>query len=998
MGLFMAYLMAVRGSAQTSVYHIPGYSVTHITEDNGLPQNTIKGIAVGPAGYIWLATEAGLVRYDGRRFRLFTKQEMGTKYPRIAIMGRNPQTGNLYALTEDYEQVRLEPGNGYPVFVPLDSSLTDSNLSRRYGVPIGSDIFNRSMPFPMFENKWALMHVSADTFFLASSRHVTFRTPQKILWETDAVKKPGQYFFWYHGKLFLYNAQGHFDEVTPQGIKPALRISGYKKFIWNYPQNQAFILTQKNELLLLEPDAKNGLRLEPFMTGIPAGFDPGMVFHLQKQIVFLGSLRQGLLICKKQYFRTVSADGAGHNAIHYGILAEGNNIITSKKKRILPNGTEHTLINDDYNDFNVTLTRLGHDTVLFAQANDILVYSLKHEKWLKTIPMGDKITCLYTDTRHHIWVATADSGVYRLTPTLQPKLQFQVPYDVNTMNEVIPGHLLLGTGSGLFSYYMHQQRLSAYPHTQNLGIRHTLLSQKGYLYLSTYGDGIFMVDKNGNVYALPTDRLLYLKMAHCMLQDRKGRLWISTNKGLFCVPEKELLLYASGEQQQVMYHYFGQESGFKNSEFNGGCQPCGIKLASGEFAFPSMNGVVLFHPDSVHFLWPDKQLEVERISIDDVLLESAPDTVHVQRNFRQLEIYLTTPYYGSHPNMLLEYTTDSTRHDQWAPVHSDRRVSFTSLPSGYSYVTFRKKKIPSPGAYSYTTLVLYKPKAFWEFSLFWGLIILLGTLSVTLLIRFRMRTLKQRNRKLAEAIEKARRELLVTIDTLTETAQKLEKKTRFQQWLTSSIVHDLRGPLRFINFYGGDIRKEQDETTPAQNKFLKSVYFSALKIYNYSDNLVQLLRIEQAGDFPPEKTDFMELVDDKLEQFREQARWNNITLVLDPESDPFIYVNQAALSIILQNLLDNSIKNFKNGRVHLSLKNSDSRSVIEIQDEGPGMPPDLLWKFNQQPYDEMNHENASGLGLWLVKSLMVQTAGQIRFQNLPQKGLLVTLIWEIPME
>src|SRR5258708_29931905 len=42
--------------------------------ENGLPQNTIHRITQGADGYIWIATEEGLARFDGIKFAVFDKQ------------------------------------------------------------------------------------------------------------------------------------------------------------------------------------------------------------------------------------------------------------------------------------------------------------------------------------------------------------------------------------------------------------------------------------------------------------------------------------------------------------------------------------------------------------------------------------------------------------------------------------------------------------------------------------------------------------------------------------------------------------------------------------------------------------------------------------------------------------------------------------------------------------------------------------------------------------
>jgi len=53
-----------------------GYSVTHWTVEDGLPQSTITSLAQTPDGYLWCGTTAGLLRFDGTRFRLFSRREI----------------------------------------------------------------------------------------------------------------------------------------------------------------------------------------------------------------------------------------------------------------------------------------------------------------------------------------------------------------------------------------------------------------------------------------------------------------------------------------------------------------------------------------------------------------------------------------------------------------------------------------------------------------------------------------------------------------------------------------------------------------------------------------------------------------------------------------------------------------------------------------------------------------------------------------------------------
>ena len=970
---------------QQADYAIPGYSVAHYTDENGLPQNSIKNIGMDDRGYIWLATEAGLVRYDGRNFRLLSKEEMGIRHPRIYFMGRSPINNQLYAFSEENDQVKWKASGQKPIFYQLPAFFSDTVLSSLHRHPLTSVTHHLPVDFQSPAQKHMLIHVTPDSFYIVMPGHVVYRTYRHIVWETDTPDDPRLLLYWQGKRIYFYTPEGSFLEVTPRGTVAALQVPGFKKMVWNNVEQQTFIITRENKVYLLGTGPKGNLAMQPFLDYFPPDFEVETMYHIKKQVLFVGGMRQGLLVCKKNQFRMLASDLPDNESVFYGIYPyDGTTILTSRKSLIDIAGKKPpvTLPKGNFVPFNRSLTQTRNGTFLIAQQDSLMAYS-PQGRFLKTVSFHNQVSALYTDRKSRTWVATVDSGVYLLNDDLARQKRFVFPsiQYVNYMMDVTDNLFLLGTRNGLFWFSVGDPHIRPYPETEHYNVRSIFRSRNNRLYLCTYGDGIILLGPRGPI-PLPEDKAGYLNTVHCIQEDHKGRIWISTNKGLFYTHEMDIIRYAEKKITRVYYHYINKESGLKTNEFNGGCQPCGLSFPSGDIVFPSMNGLALFNPDTIFTLQPKRELDIEKIAVDDRFLDKTGDTVSLERTFKRLEIYLTTPFYGSPENLSYEYTYDSTRHDSWVPINTpNSSIAFTSLPPGYSYISFRQKRVVGSGAFSYRTLVLYRARAFWEIPLFWGVCVALMALAVVLLVRLRTQTLKQRNRNLAMAVDEA--------------VGQLEKKTRFQQWLTSSIIHDLRGPLRFINFYGGDIQKDGEETDAAQNKFLKSVYFSALKIYNYSDNLVQLLSLEQTNDFPPEKTDFLHLVEDKREQFREQAAWNGISLSLDPESDPFLYVNKAALSIIIQNLLDNSVKNLKNGNIYLSLKNGEQYSIIEIRDEGPGLPPELLQKFNDPQYDEISRETGTGLGLWLVKSLMAQTGGHIRFQNLPQKGLSITLTWKI---
>ena len=79
------------------------------TTENGLPQNSIRDILQTRDGYLWLATEGGLVRFDGARFVVFDKSVPGFGSQRIGAL-REDRTGALWAGTSDGTLIRYHAG------------------------------------------------------------------------------------------------------------------------------------------------------------------------------------------------------------------------------------------------------------------------------------------------------------------------------------------------------------------------------------------------------------------------------------------------------------------------------------------------------------------------------------------------------------------------------------------------------------------------------------------------------------------------------------------------------------------------------------------------------------------------------------------------------------------------------------------------------------------------------------------------------------------------
>src|SRR5690606_19936591 len=123
--------------------------------------------------------------------------------------------------------------------------------------------------------------------------------------------------------------------------------------------------------------------------------------------------------------------------------------------------------------------------------------------------------------------------------------------------------------------------------------------------------------QNSKITNFPSDENGYLLHAHCIFEDRKGIFWVTTNKGLFRVAKKDLLAYAeTGNVANLWFDYFSKWDGFGTNEFNGGCQPCAVRLPNDYVSFPSLNGLVWFKPEEVESEHPNSSIFLDDVTVN----------------------------------------------------------------------------------------------------------------------------------------------------------------------------------------------------------------------------------------------------------------------------------------------------------------------------------------------------------------------------------------------
>ena len=163
----------------------------------------------------------------------------------------------------------------------------------------------------------------------------------------------------------------------------------------------------------------------------------------------------------------------------------------------------------------------------------------------------------------------------------------------------------------------------------------------------------------------------------------------------------------------------------------------------------------------------------------------------------------------------------------------------------------------------------------------------------------------------------------------------------------------------------GDILKQISQKQIIEDKFI-----SAVKL---EDLLVEILR------------SFMETSEKEI-----QLKSNNDLNKIDIKRSPEIIYG-------LRNFIGNAVKFAKN-KVEIELKSSENQICVQINDDGPGYPEDIIQVLGE-PYiksksKEISKKSGLGLGTFLGKTLLERQGAKLNFFNNKYKGASVKIIWK----
>ncbi|MEX0919086.1 MAG: ATP-binding protein [Candidatus Paceibacterota bacterium] len=206
--------------------------------------------------------------------------------------------------------------------------------------------------------------------------------------------------------------------------------------------------------------------------------------------------------------------------------------------------------------------------------------------------------------------------------------------------------------------------------------------------------------------------------------------------------------------------------------------------------------------------------------------------------------------------------------------------------------------------------------------------------------------------------------------------------------------HQLRTPLSSISWFiemilDGDV----GPVNKRQQEYLDVLYQSNQRLIELVNDLLDVSRID-LGTFiiDPKLTDLPTIAEEALVDLTSKIKIKNITVNKKySESLPKVSVDPRLTHVIFSNLLSNAVKYTpEGGTVNLSIEPTDQEVVITVTDTGYGIPladqPKIFTKLFRADNIKERDLEGTGLGLYIIKSILNHAGGRVWFDSLPDHG------------
>jgi signal transduction histidine kinase/ligand-binding sensor domain-containing protein len=931
--------------------------------ENGLPQNSVHQILQTKDGYLWIATEGGLSRFDGLTFKTFTQEsDQAFTSDDICCLAQDSR-GSLWVGTAD--GLLQYSGGEFRRFSVRDG-LPSSAIE---AVAVASD--------------GGLLVLTGDG--VARWDGKTFVSlPSSGATRPSAVGSAG-------GEILLANSSGvrafRNGDVLPGSSYPNSP-SGRVEGIGGVPGGGFWVRT-RSSIAAVQGDHQRtwtagaelpGSRVESFLADSQGNFwagtnkglvsigPSGMVPEVQREIgtsavlsifqdrednLWVGTETAGLHVLRPQKFRTLPE--LGDHAITAGTEAVGGAVWVGTNgdgiDRWQSGVVEHfSTRNGLASDVVLTVAADRKGGVWIGTADGLNhVQNSKVETFTSADGLPDDfVRSLLVDDDDSLWIGTRRGlahwqvGHFKVW-TRAEGLQSDL---VGALLKVSDGDVWIGTLDGLSR--LHDGVIKTYTTKDGLSgnvITSLLHDASGALWIGTKGNGL---TRWANNRFTPLQGPDLPGVVNALLVDARGYLWISSTHGITRVLIEDLNACGASPECILRVNTFGYSDGMPTDEASGIGHPSAWMTSDGMLWFGTRKGVAIVDPNRLSETLPAPPTVIERFIVDGSDLNPSVEGQEIPPGRSRFDFEYAGLSFAETAKVRYRYMLEGFDKN-WTLAGSRRIASYTNLPPGH--YRFRVQTADDNGVWSETgaSLSFHIQPPFYRRVWFYALVLAAIAAIIALLYRLRVRRLRSQ------------------FDAV------LSERTRIAREIHDTLAQGFVGVSVQLEVTSQLLAQSQVAAAHQQLDQTRALVRQGLADARRS---IWELRATTAQDALPVQ----------LTRQVEQAAQGHFTSSVEIGGTYRVLSSELEREVlrIAQEGLTNIVRHADASHVSVSLRYHSSLVVLSIADDGRG--------FNSSD-DSLLH--GGHFGLQGMRERAAQIGARLQIESFPGKG--TTLILEVPV-
>ena len=678
---------------------------------HGLPQNTVWSIAQSPEGFLWLATQEGIVRFDGTRFKVFDTRNTPMMRSNDITAVMSDRSGAVWIATRGGGLLRYENG-GFRAFTRTDGLLSDTLTTllqdRDGSIWIGSESGGlnrlRNGEFESWTTAQGLAAPSITAMAQAADGSLWIGTEEGLnvmrngrietirlehanpsARDIRSLHATDDGTVWAGARGALWRFKGNTRQLygKSDGL-PSTFVTAVRQdrtgtlWIGTWGGGLARLRGGRFEPVNIVPAeavAETVALFEDASGTLWVGTGAGGFSRLTPAAVATFSAPEGL---STKTALAILADRDG--SLWAGTYAGGLNHFDGKtwKRYGKAEGLGDEVIislaqganGDIWAGTRVGAYRISNGRVIDARRAtgtfDLPVFAL----------LVDRYGSLWSGTRQGIRLLSASGRLTTLTT--KDGLQSDA---ISALLESRNGDIWIGTTGGGLSR-LHDGTLKTWRSTDGLGsaVVRTIMEASDGSILAGMSAGLVRL-KDGRITRYTEEEGLSDNSVLGIVEDASGRLWAGSNRGIFSVRLRDSDDLDAGRIHRLASRTLNTSHGMRSSECNGGVQPAATRTADGQLWFPTLDGVVSLRPDRLPALPVAAPPILESVSANredmDLRVAGAAGP-----GGTQLEVHYTSPTLLGAADLSYRYKLDGF-DQEWVDVKSRRVAYYTNLPAGH---------------------------------------------------------------------------------------------------------------------------------------------------------------------------------------------------------------------------------------------------------------------------------------------------------------------------